>query len=89
MGWIDAMALASGLPDPISFSPTPLWLLLIGTLTLSAVGIVIARTPSVFTLALWEAVGVRALLARKTRHPGNVPPREPGHILRHGVSRGH
>jgi len=89
MGWIDAMALATGLPDPISISPTPLLLLLVGTLALSAVGIVIARTPFVFTLAFWGRVKVRAFLTRKTRHPGNVLPREPGHVLPHGVSRGH
>jgi hypothetical protein len=45
MGWIDATALASGLPDPISISPTPLWLLLVGALVLSAVGIAL--------LAIW------------------------------------
>jgi hypothetical protein len=46
MGWIDAMALATGIPDPISISPTPFWLLLVGTLVLSAVGIA--------ALGLWE-----------------------------------
>jgi hypothetical protein len=89
MGWIDAMALASGLPDPISFSPTPLWLLLIGALALSAIGIAIVGTRLLFSLALWERVGVRAFLARKTRQSGNVPPVEPGHVLPHGVNRGH
>jgi hypothetical protein len=44
MGWIDAMALATGLPDPIS--PTPLRLLLVLTLALSAVGIA--------SLVLWR-----------------------------------
>jgi hypothetical protein len=47
MGWIDAMALASGLPDPISISSTPLWLLLVGMLAVSAVGIA--------ALAVWES----------------------------------
>jgi hypothetical protein len=88
MGWIDAMALATGLPDCIAISSTPLWLLLVGTLTLSAVGIAIARTPLVFFLALWERVGVRALVARKTRQPGDVPPPDTGDVLRRGVSRG-
>jgi hypothetical protein len=45
MGWIDAMALTTGIPDPISISPTPLWLFLVGTLVLSAVAIA--------ALALW------------------------------------
>jgi hypothetical protein len=119
MGWIDTMALATGLPDPISMSPTPLWLLLVGTLALSAVGIA--------SLALWTvsinsmgglrdgpwkdgASSARAVLLsnpkenlplapRSRRLSGGVskgqladnrsPRKEPGHVFRGGVSRGH
>jgi len=87
MGSIDAMALATGVPDPISISLAPLWLLLVGTLVLSAVGIAIARAPLVFFLALWGRVGVRALANRNTRQPGDIPTPERGDVLRRGVNR--
>ncbi len=80
MGGIDAMTLASALPDPISASGLEICLLLTGALAICALAIATASMCRVSFLATSQAREMKALLVHSTHQrtgaaqPVTAPP---------------